>query len=326
MTTPNELHLVFGTGPAGSTLAEHLHGQGKRVRCINRSGKAHIAAGIDVVAADVLDPQSIRELCVGAAVVYHCANVAYAQQVELMPRFQTNILDASARAGAKLIVLDTLYMYGETHGTPMTEATANAATSRKGRMRSQLAERYLAAHQAGDLQVSLGRSADFYGPRVLNSALGDRVFHAALNRRAVSLLGDIDLPHSYTYIADVARGLVTLGERPEALGSAWLLPVVAPPVSQRGMVQIIAEELGHPIGQQRLPKLAIQALGLFDPFMREFVEMFYQYTEPQIVDSSAFESRFGWSATPLETGVRATLEWYRQRAQKLTKTGSTVQM
>jgi nucleoside-diphosphate-sugar epimerase len=74
--------------------------------------------------------------------------------------------------------------------------------------------------------VSLGRSADFFGPRVLNSALGDRVFPAAIANKPVQLLGNLDLPHSYTYIEDVARGLATLGDRPEALGQAWLLPVV----------------------------------------------------------------------------------------------------
>ncbi len=37
-------------------------------------------------------------------------------------------------------------------------------------------EAYLAAHGAGPVRVTLGRAADFFGPRVLNSALGDRVF------------------------------------------------------------------------------------------------------------------------------------------------------
>lgn len=110
-----------------------------------------------------------------ATVVYHCANVPYPQQIEVIPRFQANIIDGAARANAKLIVLDTLYGYGETHGAPMTEATPYAATTRKGRMRAQVAQTYLVAHQVGTVQVALGRSADFFGPRVLNSALGDRV-------------------------------------------------------------------------------------------------------------------------------------------------------
>lgn len=310
MATTNETHVIFGTGPAGSTLAELLHAQGKQVRSINRSGKATLAPGITVVAGDVLDVDQVRALCADAAVVYHCANVPYPQQVELMPRFQSNIIDGAAHADAKLIVLDTLYMYGETHGVPMTEATPYAATTRKGRMRAQLAQTYLAAHSAGTVQVALGRSADFFGPRVLNSALGDRVFPAVLANKPVQLLGNLDLPHSYTYIGDVARGLTTLGTHPEALGRAWLLPV-APPVTQRAMAQLIGEYVGRPIRIQRLPKLAIQGIGLFDANMREFVEMFYQYTEAQIVVSRAFEQAFEWAATPLDAALRATIDWYR---------------
>jgi len=313
MEHTHDLQVIFGTGPAGSTLAEVLHAQGKPVRCVNRSGKANVPDGITVVAGDVLDVAQVRALCAGAAVVYHCANVPYPQQVELMPHFQTNIMDGAARANAKLIVLDTLYGYGETKGVPMTEATPFAATTRKGRMRAQLADTYVAAHRAGNVRVALGRSADFFGPRVLNSALGDRVFPAALTNKPVQLLGNLDLPHSYTYIRDVAHGLATLGAEPAALGRAWLLPV-APPVTQRMMAQLIAQALGPPVHIQRLPKLAIQALGLVNADLREFTEMFYQYTEPQIVDSQAIERHFGLRATPLDEAVQQTVAWYQAHA------------
>jgi nucleoside-diphosphate-sugar epimerase len=199
---------------------------------------------------------------------------------------------------------------------PMTEATPYAATTRKGHMRAQLAEAYLRAHQAGTVQVALGRAADFFGPRVLNSALGDRVFPAALAGKPVQLLGNIDLPHSYSYIGDVARGLAMLGERDEALGRAWLLPVM-PPLTQRAMARLIGERIGRPVRIQALPKLAIQAFGLVDSFMREFVEMFYQYTESQIVDARAFEQAFQIAATPLDTALDATIGWYRQRQPQL---------
>lgn len=60
-----------------------------------------------------------------------------------------------------------------------------------------------------------------------------------------------------------------------------------------------------------ISKLAVRAFGLVNPFMREFVEMFYQYTEPQIVDSRAFEQTLGFGATPLDDALQATIRWYR---------------
>jgi nucleoside-diphosphate-sugar epimerase len=309
----HELHVIFGTGPVGITLAEQLSAAGKQVRLVNRSGKGQTPAGVELVAGDALQSDVVRDLCQGATAAYHCANVAYEQQVEIIPRLQKSIIEGVAAAGAKLIVTDTLYMYGQTHGQVMKEDSPHAATTRKGQMRARVAETYLAAHREGKVRVALGRAADFFGPRVLNSSLGDRVFPAALAGKPIQLLGNIDLPHSYSYIGDVARTLALLGERNEALGRVWHVPVVTPVVTQRDMAQQIGKALGKPVRIQAIPKLVVQAFGLFQPFMYEMVEMFYQYTEPQIVDASAIEQAFGLHATPLDEAIRATVQWYQEQ-------------
>ncbi|GHO99206.1 epimerase [Reticulibacter mediterranei] len=309
----NELHVIFGTGPVGLTLAEQLSAAGKHVRLVNRSGKGQAPAGAELVAGDALQSDTVRDLCQGATAAYHCANVAYEQQVAVIPRLQESIIEGVAPTGAKLIVTDTLYMYGQTHGQVMKEDSPYAATTRKGQMRARVAETYLTAHREGKVRVALGRSADFFGPRVLNSSFGDRVFPAALAGKSIQLLGNIDLPHSYSYMGDVARTLALLGERDEALGRVWHVPVVTPVVTQREMAQQIGKALGKPIHIQAIPKLAVQAFGLFQPLMHEMVEMFYQYTEPQIVDASAIEQAFGLHATPLDEAIRATVQWYQEQ-------------
>ena len=53
--------------------------------------------------------------------------------------------------------------------------------------------------------------------------------------------------------------------------------------------------------------------ALFMPVARESLEMLYEFTEPFVVDSSAIEREFGLRATPLDEGMRATVEWFRQR-------------
>ncbi|MBC8076110.1 MAG: NAD-dependent epimerase/dehydratase family protein [Chloroflexales bacterium] len=314
MGDTKELHVIFGTGPVGTTLADELLAHDKRVRLVNRSGKGEVAASAELVKGDALQPNVVRELTQGAAVVYHCANVAYQDQVTVMPHLQQSMLAGVAASGAKLVVMDTLYMYGETHGQAMTEATPFAATTRKGRMRAQLAQAYLQAHSDGTVPVTLVRAADFYGPRVLNSAFGERVFPQALAGKRVQLLGNIDLPHSYSYIGDVARSLAVVGQSEQAYGRAWHVPVTTPVMSQRAMAGLLGQALGKRVHVLALPKLAIRAFGLFDPFMREFVEMFYQYEEPQIVNASAIAHTFGVEPTPVEEALRNTLRWYQTRA------------
>jgi len=308
----NETHVILGSGPVGLSLADLLIARGKKVRLVSRSGKANAPAGVEVRAANAMDPTVLAELCSDAAVVYHCMNApSYAEQVEIIPKMQKVLIPVVGASGASLIVTDTLYMYGETHGKVMTEDSPYNATSRKGMMRAQVARDFLKAHKEGKVRVALGRAADFYGPGVTNSSLGYTVFPPIMAGKPAQVLGNINLPHSYSYIKDVARGLATLGEKEEALGQEWLLPVV-PAVSVRKMLDLVQEDLGSPVRTQAIPKFAVQAIGLFNPTMRELVEMFYQYTEAQIVDSSRFEAAFGWKATPLEDGIRETVAWFRQ--------------
>ena len=306
----NELHVIFGTGPVGLTLANELLSRGRRVRLVNRSGKADIPAGAELISADATDPAAVTALSEGAAAIYNCVNTLYAQQYEMIPRFQKAMLAAASATGAKVIVTDSLYMYGVTHGVPMTEVTPYMPTSRKGEMRAQVARDYLKAHADGVAQVALGRAADFFGPRVYNSTYGERVFPPALAGQPVQVIGNIDLPHPYSYMPDIARGLATLGERPEALGREWLLPV-APTVTTRDMVKLVETVVGHPLEIQTASREIIAHFGEHDEQMREFLEMFYQYEEAQIVDSSRFTETFGWSATPLKEAIAATVAWFR---------------
>ncbi|MEV8561747.1 NAD-dependent epimerase/dehydratase family protein [Streptomyces sp. NPDC051917] len=307
--TPRALHVVLGSGPAGTALARELVRRGHAVRLVDRTAGGAALDGVERYAADVSTADGARQAIAGAAVVYHCVNVGYHLQVEVMPRIQQAVLGAVADAGARLVVLDTLYPYGETGGAAMTEDAPWKATSRKGRMRAELDERYLAAHREGRARIVLGRSADFVGPGVLNSTLGAAVFPGALTGGDVLGLGDLDLPHSYTYINDVAAGLATLGERPQGDGRVWHLPT-APAVSTREIHTMIEKRVARPLNVVVLEEP--RPFGPFDEqFMAEYAEMFYQHTEPQIMDSSAYERAFGATPTSLGHALDATLDWYR---------------
>ncbi|OZM72200.1 epimerase [Amycolatopsis antarctica] len=304
-----DLHVVLGSGPAGSTLAAELLARGHRVRTVDRGPASDGLPGATKVTADLSDPTAAARAVRGADVVYHCVNVAYHLQVEAMPVLQKTILDAVAAAGARLVLVDTLYPYGPTGGVPMTEETPWNATSAKGVMRAELDRRYLEAHREGRVSVTMGRAADYFGPGVLNSTLGAAAFPGALTGDAVLALGDIDLPHSYTFIGDVARGLATLGERPDGDGRVWHLPT-APAITTRRMHAIIGDQISKPLQVRVLPD-ALPWGPFGEKFMDSYRELFYQHTEGQIMDSSAFETHFGLAPTPLPDAIDATIAWYR---------------
>ncbi len=307
--TDSNLHVVLGSGPAGTALATELARRGHPVRLVDRTATGPAIAGVDRVKSDVSTREGAAAALQGAGVVYHCVNVAYHLQLDVMPRIQRAVLGAVEEAGARLVVLDTLYPYGATHGDAMTEDTPWRATSLKGRMRAELDEKYLAAHREGRASVVLGRSADFVGPGVMNSTLGAAVFPGALTGDEVLTLGDIDLPHSYTDIRAVAAGLATLGESPRGDGRVWHLPT-APALTTREVLGMIEERVGRPLKIVTLDEP--RPFGPFDQvFMDAYAEMFYQHTEPQIMLSGAFEAAFGATPIAMADTLDDTLGWYR---------------
>jgi nucleoside-diphosphate-sugar epimerase len=312
MTDNGELHVIFGTGAVGMSVMDELIRRGpRRVRMVNRSGRARVPAGVEVVGGNATDETFAREASEGASVVYFALNPPYNKWPELFPRLQAGVLEGAASAGAKLIAMENLYMYGSTDGRPITEDLPYAPNSRKGRVRAMMSEVLMEAHRSGRVRVAIGRASDYFGPRVLVSAAGEQVFGRAVEGKSAQLAGDPDQPHTYTYAPDIGKGLVILGEREEALGQAWHLPSPET-VTTRRFVEMIFEEVGKPARVQAAPKILLRAIGLFNPGIRETIEMLYEFEEPFVVDYSKFEEAFGEQATPLRESIRGTVRWYRE--------------
>ena len=309
----DRLHVVFGTGQVGSALAAHLTGMGVAVRTVSRDRPRALAAGVDWRAADVTDPEAAVDAAKGASVVYQCLNAPYNQWPELFPPLQRGVLAAAEHAGALLVTLENLYGYGPTGGRPMAEGLPLAATTVKGATRAAMTAELLAAAEAGRVRFAIGRASDLFGPGVTQgSTLGERVFGNALAGRRADFIGNPDLPHTYSYVPDVAAGLATLGTDARAEGQVWHLPG-PPTVTTRAFLDLVAHEVGHPVGVRSVPKLAVRALGLVNPMLRELAEMSYEFDESFVLDTSKYESTFGAAGTPLAAAIAATVAWYRTR-------------
>jgi nucleoside-diphosphate-sugar epimerase len=92
----------------------------------------------------------------------------------------------------------------------------------------------------------------------------------------------------------------------------WHLPG-PPTVTTRALLDLVAREIGHPVGIRSVPKLALRLLGLVNPMLRELPEMAYEFDEPFVLDTSKYETAFGAAGTPLAEAIAATLAWYRTR-------------
>ncbi|MBE0672435.1 MAG: NAD-dependent epimerase/dehydratase family protein [Anaerolineales bacterium] len=311
-------HVVLGTGAIGRAVAEELVKRGESVRVVNRSGRMdEVPAGVEVKAADLYDHEQVQEVTRGAKVVYQCAQPNYFEWQQKFPPLQESIIDGLTDGDVKLVLAENLYMYGRVNGVPLTEDTPHNAHTKKGRTRSEMSKAAFEAHRAGKLRVTAGRGSDFFGPWGLPTvAMGERTFYPMLHGKAASLVGNIDVPHTHTYVPDFGKALVILGERTEADGQVWHIPNDNPQVTQREMATMIAEEMGAPPKFSAMGKTMMWIGGLFIPEAKEQVEMMYEFEQPFIVDSSRFENVFGMKATPMRKAIKETVAWYRSHPEK----------
>ncbi len=308
MSDQRNLHVVFGTGPLGLAVMRSLLADDFRVRMVNRSGKGDVPSAVELVEADALDLNDVRNACDGASIVYQCASPP-PRLIEIFPRFQRNILEIAGIVGATLVIADNLYCYGDVGG-PITEDLPMSAATDKGRRRAAMGREALEACAAGKVRVAIGRASDFFGPYVLHSAMGERAIVPAFRGKTSKLIGDIDQPHTFTFIDDFARALITLGRHQEALGHAWHVPN-PPTLTQREFMTRIFDAIGARPDMKGTGKTMMTIGGIFIDAAQEMVEVMYQFEKPWVVDSSRFESTFNQNATPLDEAIRRTVEWYR---------------
>ena len=294
-------HVIVGSGPVGSSIAHILADRGESVRMITRSGGGPEHRLIERVAADASDARRLTELTAGAEVLYNCANPKYTKWEKLWFPMNDAMIAAARAAGAVYAITGNLYVYGPQPDGYMSESSPLAAVGRKGKVRIKMWRDAL----AGGVRTVEARGSDYVGA----GAAG--IFSAVLlpaiaKGRAAWLPADPDLPHSFTYIGDMARALVTLAGDERAYGKAWHVPTLAP-ITIRQLADRYCDGIGAArVKLHKLPRFVMRTAGLAVPMARELAEMDYQFYRPFHLDSSLTERTFGLAPSDLEVSIRET--------------------
>ena len=129
------------------------------------------------------------------------------------------------------------------------------------------------------------------------SHMGERVFYPVLAGRNAKVFGDPTQPHTFSYIPDIAAGLATLGTRDKADGRAWHLPN-ADTITTSAFIEKVYEAAGTEGKASAMPSALVNLIALFNSNVKEIKEVLFEFEEPFMVDSGAFESAFDQFATP----------------------------
>ncbi|MFZ2172549.1 MAG: NAD-dependent epimerase/dehydratase family protein [Rhodococcus sp. (in: high G+C Gram-positive bacteria)] len=306
----SNIEIVTGAGPVGWTVAQQLAEQGRRVRVLTRSGSGPDHPLIERRKVDASDSAALRKATEGAGAVYHCIHAAYSVDhwERELPAAERTVLGVAGSIGAVVVFPESLYSYDTTH-QPMTERTPRTASTGKRGVRTRL----LRARAASSTSTVSVVASDFFGPQVLNAHAGERMLSAVLTGKTLRVLGSADLPHSFTYVPDLATAMIAAAHDPELWNSVLHAPTCAP-VTQRQVVELYATAAGVPVPKVgTLPGWAVRGGGLVHRGTRELAEMLYQFEEPFVMDSTESEARLGLHPTPLSEAARKTVEWWQDR-------------
>ncbi|MFI9402780.1 NAD-dependent epimerase/dehydratase family protein [Nocardia sp. NPDC052316] len=308
----SDLHIVTGAGPVGSTIAEQLAAAGHQVRVLTRSGRGPRHPLIELRRVDVAAPEHLSHQFDGAVAVYHCIHGSkYSAKVwrAELPGAEQAVMDEAGKAGAVVVFPESLYSYQPTEG-PITETSPRTGRSGKGAVREELL-RARAAHPTATVSVV---SADFLGPYVHSSLAGDQMVAPILAGKRVSAFGNIDLPHSFTYIPDLAAAMIRAAADRSVHNTVLHAPT-APAITQRQLIDAMADAAGAPRPKiSAIPVWMMKLMGVVSPLMRELAELGHQLERPFVLDSTDSEQKLGLRPTPLDEAVATTVAWWKSQS------------
>jgi nucleoside-diphosphate-sugar epimerase len=313
---------LFGAaGAVGLSIAAALRAAGRDYRVIGRSrAPLEAAFGNDPHAEIALwnpdDPASIAAAAKGLQTAIYLVGVPYNQFASHPPLMERTLAGLTAAGVERLILIGTVYPYGRARSNPgdgqlVTEAHPREPHTFKGQMRLEQENRVLDAHGRNGLSTLVLRLPDFYGPRIERS-LVNGIFEGAARGTRAQMIGPIDVPHEFIFVPDVGPVVETLTRTPRAYGR-WLHLAGAGTITQREVARQAYALAGREPKLMVAGKPMLRLMGLFNPIVRELVEMNYLMTDPLVLDDSALQTLIGpIQKTSYEEGIRRSFAAARE--------------
>lgn len=305
--------LVLGaSGGIGYAIVQKLVSRGCEVVAFARGEEKlvslyHGNSNVTICSGDALKEEAVREAARGVEVIFHAVSFPYDVWQSTHPKLIDSLIRVAKRERAKIVLADNVYAYGKQADIVNEQAIKNPHTA-KGKIRLHMEEKL----KASEVPSLIAHLPDLYGPNAENTLLHETLKSVANHKRA-HYVGRLDKPREFLFTFDGAAALVELAFRENTYNQNWNIPAVHP-ITGEELIALSREEFQYEKPVRVVTKTMIRFLGMFQPFMREMVEMMYLTEEPIILNGEKYERKIGpLPSTPYRSGIKATLQWIMKR-------------
>lgn len=321
-------YLITGaTGYIGLQLAKHLAASGHTVHALYRSesktNELKKLENVQLFKGDIMLPESLDRAVEGCDGVFHVA--AFAKPWDKDPgtfyRYNVegaeNVFQAARKFQANRIVFtSTAGVISPSNGQPSDEDTPRTQDYFTDYERSKAqAEEKAAAWSSDDMEIVTVNPTRVYGPGLLSDSNGvTRMTRLYLRGKFRILPGDGNSVGNYVYIDDVVNGHALAMEKGRA-GERYILG--GDNVSFNEFFEVLANLTGKKMKMFNLPipvmnlaahlmELRANLTGAAPLLTPPWVKKYLYNWE---LSSEKAKQELGYEFTPIETGLRKTVDW-----------------
>ncbi|WP_277678318.1 NAD-dependent epimerase/dehydratase family protein [Gracilibacillus dipsosauri] len=310
-----EVAMVLGaTGGVGAAITNELDIRGVKSILFGRSkekleqlkSKLHHPHLFTLAVGDAMKTTDLEKAGINADVIFHCANVPYHKMEEQLLDLGESVMTFAHRFQKKVIVADGIYPYGKRTMAPATEAHPKNPHTRKGKVRLDY-ENLVFDNRFANAMPMIVRLPDYYGPTANDASYLGMTMKDIARNKSTFFLGNMRIPREFVYLPDAAKMILELAYHDDAYRQNWHIPGPGL-ISGRDIVKIAQQVNGSNKIVLPLGKFSLSILGLFQPVMKEVVEMLYLTEEPFVLNGEKTKNKLGTiPQTPFEQGISETI-------------------
>jgi len=217
-------------------------------------------------------------------------------EAELLPMHE-KVIAAAKASDATVIMPGNVYNFGPNAPRGWDADTPHLATNPL----AQLRIKQEALYKASSVQTIILRAGDFIDTES-SMTWFEKFITPKVHKGFISYPGDLDTPHSWAFLPDLARAVAMLAERRDELGQFEDVPFAGYTLTGREMAESLSRATGHDIEARRMSWLTFQLARPFVPVLKGLFEMRYLWNLPHHLDEAKFASICpDFRATPIET-------------------------